>query len=114
MDVIARIIELKPNSLDRVEAWAKTLNDRASEAIATLQDEGIMIESWFHLTLDGKDYLLCYTRAESIEKAIEVVKSSSHPIDAYHQQFKQDTWVSGKTARLLVDLVHVNAPEQAD
>ncbi|MBW4618537.1 MAG: hypothetical protein KME17_04000 [Cyanosarcina radialis HA8281-LM2] len=106
MDVVASIIELKSNSLDRVEAWATTLKERTDEAMATLQDEGVSIESWFHFSLDGKDYLLCYMRAESIKKASEVVRSSPHAIDAYHQQFKKDTWVGGKSARLLVDLVN--------
>ncbi len=105
MDVVANIIELRPNSLDRVQEWARTLNERADEAIATLRDEGVKLESWFHLSLDGKDYLLCYMRTESMEKAQEVVKSSPHAIDAYHQQFKKDAWVGGKAARLLVDLV---------
>jgi hypothetical protein len=105
MDVVARVIELKPNSLDRVEAWATTLNERADEAMETLQDEGVRIESWFHLSLDNKDYLLCYMRAKSITIAHQVVQSSPHAIDAYHQQFKQETWLTGKSARLLVDLV---------
>jgi hypothetical protein len=63
-----------------------------------------------NLPLDGKDYLLCYMRTESIQKAHEVVQSSPHAIDAYHQQFKQDAWVAGKSARLLVDLVNDNLP----
>lgn len=111
MDVFANIIELKPNSLDRVEEWVKTLTERADEAIETLRDEGVNIESWFHLSLDGKDYLLCYMRAESIDTARAVAKSSPHAIDAYHQQFKKDTWVTGKSARLLVDLVDNNRSE---
>ena len=106
MDVGASIIELKPNSVERVEEWAKTINDRADEAIATLRDESVKLESWFHLSLDGKDYLLCYMRAESIKKAQKVVKSSPNAIDLYHQQFKKDAWVGGKAARLLVDLVN--------
>lgn len=114
MDVVANIIELKSNSLDRVEEWATTLNERADEAIETLQDEDVRIESWFHLSLDGKDYLLCYMRAESIKKAHEVVQSSPHAIDAYHQQFKRDTWGAGKSARLLVDLVDGNCSARAD
>jgi hypothetical protein len=114
MDVVANIIELKPNSLDRVEEWATTLNERADEAIETLQDEGVRIESWFHLSLDGKDYLLCYMRVESIKKAHEVVQCSPHAIDAYHQQFKKDTWGVGKSARLLVDLTDGNSSERPD
>jgi len=109
MDVVASIIELKPNSLDRVEEWATTLNKCADEAIATLQDEGVRIESWFYLALDEKDYLLCYMRAESIKKAHQVVQSSPHAIDAYHQQFKRDTWGVGKSARLLVDFIDGNS-----
>ena len=112
MDVFASIIELKPNSLNRVEEWAITLNERADEAIATLQDEGVRTESWFHLSLDGKDYLLCYMRAKSIKKAHEVVKSSPHALDKYHQQFKKDTWAVGKYARLLVDLIDNESSEQ--
>jgi ElaB/YqjD/DUF883 family membrane-anchored ribosome-binding protein len=88
MDVVASIIELKSNSLDRVEEWATTLKERANEAIETLRD--------------------------SIKKAHEVVQSSPHAIDAYHQQFKKDTWVTGKSARLLVDLVDVNREKEAD
>jgi hypothetical protein len=113
MDVVANIIELKPNSLDRVEEWATTLNERADKAIETLQNEGVKIESWFHLSLDGKDYLLCYMRAESIKKAHEVVSSSPHAIDAYHQQFKKNTWGVSKSARLLVDLVDGNSSDTA-
>lgn len=44
-------------------------------------------------------------RADSIEKAHEMVKDSEHDIDAYHQQFKKDTWLKGTRAKLLVDLV---------
>ncbi len=92
--------------MKRVEAWAETINERMDEAVATLRDEGVALESWFHLSLDGKDYLLSYMRADSLKKAQEVVKESAHAIDAYHQQFKKDTWVGGTRARLLVDLVN--------
>ena len=108
MEIIAGVIELKPGSLEQVETWAATLNERIDEAVATLRDEGVQLESWFHLSLDGKDYLLSYMRADSLEKAQKVVKTSVHAIDAYHQQFKKDTWLGGTRARLLVDLVSSN------
>ena len=106
MEVIAGVIELKPDSMERVEAWAATINERIDEALATLRDEGVQLESWFHLSLDGKDYLLSYMRADSLKKAQDTAKQSEHPIDAYHQQFKKDTWVGGTRAKLLVDLVN--------
>ena len=58
MDVVASIIELKPNSLNRVEEWAITLNERADEAIATLQDEGVRIESGFTYHLMAR--IICF------------------------------------------------------
>lgn len=108
MEIIAGVIELKPDSMEQVENWAKTINERIDEAVETLKDEGVMLESWFHLPLDGKDYLLSYMRADSIKKAQDVAKDSKHSIDAFHQQFKKDTWVGGIKARLLVDLVNTN------
>ena len=88
MEIIAGVIELKPNSIDTVEQWANTITARMDEAVATLRDEGIQLESWFHLSLDGKDYLLSYMRADSLQKAQDAVKQSEHAIDAYHQTFK--------------------------
>ena len=105
MEVIAGVIELKPNSLDKVEAWAETINERIDEALATLRDDGVQLESWFHLSLHGKDYLLSYMRADSLERAYRAAETSPHAIDAYHQRFKRDTLAGGTRARLLIDLV---------
>jgi len=106
MDVTAGLVKLKPGSLDRVRAWARTINERESEALATLRDEGVRIESWFLISLEDGDYLLSYMRADDIETAHEAVKESLHEIDAYHQEFKRATWLRGshREAQLLVDL----------
>ena len=87
-------------------AWASTINGRKDEALATLRDEGMKVESWFLLTLNDEVYLLSYMRSEDIERAHEVVKQSKHEIDTIHQQFKKDNWVRGSTTELelLVDL----------
>ena len=69
MDVVAALIKLKPNSQDRVREWAETINHRKVEALATLSDEGVVMESWFQVKVEGQDYLLCCMRSESIERA---------------------------------------------
>ena len=106
MEVSARLIRLKSGSDAAVARWAQTMNARKEEALATLVDEGVEIESWFSLELGGEQYLLSYMRAESMEKAQSTVSRSTHPIDAIHQQFKVDAWVRGAGAvgRLLLDL----------
>lgn len=47
MDVGAVLIRLKPDSLQEVEHWQSIIEKRKSEAIETLQAEGVHIESWF-------------------------------------------------------------------
>jgi Family of unknown function (DUF6176) len=92
-------VRLKEGSLPRVRAWAKELNARRDEVLATLVDEGVRIESVF---LEGET-LIYYLRAESIEQAREVYARSTHAIDAYHQQFKDETFDGQTTLELLVD-----------
>lgn len=108
VEIYARLIELKPGSNERVQDWAAFINQHKQEAEATLKTEGVDIESWFSLTLNGNDYLLCYMRAESMQKAQRVAATSESPVDVYHQQFKVDAWVRGGGAvgQPLVDLSH--------
>ena len=106
MDVKAYLVKLKDDSGDRVSEWASSINSRRDEALATLRSEGMEVESWFLLSLNGEDYLLSYMRTGDMERAKRVAKESIHDIDAYHQQFKRDTWVRGSVTelQLLVDL----------
>lgn len=106
MDVLARLIQLKPNSRDRVHAWAQEISSRRSEALETLRREGVSIESYHLLTLGDVDYLLLYMRSLDMEQAAEAGSESESEIDAIHQQFKIDTWVRGAgcVGELLLDL----------
>ncbi len=106
MDIVARLIELKPDSSERVETWANYIREHRAQAVATLRNEGVQVESWFELTLEGKHYLLCYMRSDSMSKAEAVAAQSTSAVDTFHQQFKVDTWVrgGGAFANLLVDL----------
>ena len=106
METIARLIELKPGSMEKVQAWAAFINTHRDNAMASLKAEGVAAESWFSLSLEGKEYLLCYMRADSMEGSEQVAARSDNPVDVVHQQFKMDTWVRGAGAvgKLLVDL----------
>ncbi|MBC9229952.1 hypothetical protein HI850_011505 [bacterium SPL81] len=83
MDVGAVLIKLKQDTLANVDAWK--------------------IESWFHLELDGNNYLLAYMRANDIAHAQQVARKSPFEIDKVHKQFKQN-WQRVIPATLLVDL----------
>lgn len=97
-------IKLKPDSLPRVRAWAAEIDARRTEALATLQDEGVVLESFFLDSGEHGDYLIGYIRAGSLEKAADAVRRSTHDIDAPHKAFQKDTWETGERLELLVDL----------
>jgi L-rhamnose mutarotase len=92
-------VRLKEGSLERVREWARELNSRRDEVLATLRDEGVRVESVF---LDG-DTLVYYLRADSLEQAREVYAHSTHAIDAYHQRFKDETFDGQTSLELLID-----------
>ena len=96
-------IKLKPGSLDKVNEWASELNSRKEEALATLRDERVIVESVFLEQTDEGDYLIFYMKVNSFEKVREAVAKSQHPIDDYHQNFKKATWESGQKLKMLVD-----------
>ena len=96
-------MKLKPDSLNRVRVWAAELNRRKDEVLATLRDEQVVVESVFlDRTSDG-DFLIYYMRAWNLEDASRTARRSEHDIDAYHGQFKRDTWESQEPLELLID-----------
>lgn len=97
-------IALKPGSLPCVREWAAYVNSHRIEALATLEGESIVLESFFLDSSGAGDYLIGYIRADSLAQAAEAVKKSTHELDAYHKQFQGDTWASGRALELLVDL----------
>jgi hypothetical protein len=104
-------IRLHPNCVERAREWAREVNRRSDEALATLYDEEVFIESAFLDSSTEGDFLIYYMRARSFERAHEVLSQSSHPIDAYHEQFKQECWGERQHLELLVDLTNHHAHE---
>lgn len=101
-------IKLKPNSAERVREWAQTINRRKDEALETLRDETVIIESVFLDTTDQGDYLIAIMKAESFEKSGEAVKKSTHAIDEYHRQVMQEVREERIELELLVDLDRIS------
>lgn len=105
MDVGTVLIKLKSNALDHVDSWKNELNERKTEAVETLRAENVSIESWFHVSLQGQDYLIAYMRAEDIPRAQAIGRKSQFPIDQVHKAFKQN-WEKVIPATLIIDLIH--------
>jgi hypothetical protein len=96
-EVVCHRIKLRQGSLPRVREWARAICARRAEAIATLRDEGVTLESAFlEQTAEGH-YLIYYMRAP--KPGLEAAATSTHPIDEYHQRFKRETWGGGVRTR---------------
>lgn len=101
-------IKLKPDSIEKVRTWAKTINERRDEALATLRDEGVILESVFLDQNSEGDFLIYVMKAESFERAMETFEKSVHAIDEYHQNFKKECWEDGKRLEMLIDLDRIS------
>lgn len=112
MDVGCVVIELKPGSQSQVTDWARYLNEHMPDALATLAHEGVTIESWFKVCLEGKNYLIATMRAADLPAAHAAGKISTSAVDAFHQAFKKATWGPRFPAELLVDLSRIPDEEK--
>lgn len=104
LKTIAAKIKLKKGSLTEVKAWALELNNRIEEAMETLRDEGVYLETVFLDSAGDADYLIYFMKVLDAEKAGQIAQKSKHAIDAFHQQFKKNCWASSHPLELLIDL----------
>jgi hypothetical protein len=71
--------------------------------LATLRDERVIIESVFLDQTGDGDFLIYYMKAQSIDEASHAALHSHHRIDAYHAEFKRNTWETQTDLELLID-----------
>jgi hypothetical protein len=95
METSCVAIELLPGSVEKVQEWGDFLRTNRDEALQSLKNEGVTVESAFVVNIDGRDYLIGYMRASNMHSAHQAAKDSTLNVDAYHQAFKKAFW--GKT-----------------
>ena len=71
--------------MERVREWARELQARPDEVLATLRGEGVLVESVFLDSDEHGDYLVYYMKARNLGAASEAARRSVHRIDSYHQ-----------------------------
>lgn len=84
MEVASGLIKLRQGTEQSLDDWQNTMSTRLSEVMESLQAEGVHIESWFQVKIEGENYLLWYMRAESMQKAVEAFQQSTKAIDLFH------------------------------
>jgi hypothetical protein len=97
-------IKLKSDSQDRVKTWVAEIMRRQAEALETMRAETVYLECFFlEESIEG-NYLIAVMSAKSFEKSEKAAKKSKYALDAFHQQFKKDTWEDVETLEPLIML----------
>ena len=103
MSVRCMRIRLVAGGAERARQWAKEIMSRSGEAMDTLKQEGVTLESVFLDQLEGGDYLIYYKRSD-MARALAAGRILADDLQQYHRQFQKEAWVSGQPLELLVDL----------
>lgn len=112
METSCAVIELHPDSVEKVKEWAAFMNANREEALLSLKNEGVTIESAFVVQIEGKDYFIGYMRAVDMLQAATVVKTSTLAVDAFHKAFKKACWKSLVRATPVLDLSRIEGEER--
>jgi hypothetical protein len=99
-------IKIKPGKTGEVLDWLKGLTQRP-EALEAMRRETMIIESAFFERVYTDDYLLFYTKAESMDKVMEQA-ASSIPFTLELNQFIQENWVEMVPLETVFHLDRIN------
>jgi hypothetical protein len=96
-------MRLQPGSLPRVREWAAEVTRRRDEVMETLRDETVRIESAFLDSTEAGDFLVYYLRADDLDRCNEAARTSTRPIDKYHQDAMKAVTESRQELEMLID-----------
>jgi hypothetical protein len=103
MKTISVKIKLKENSLDKVYDWKRELNKRKDEVLETLKNETVVFEAAFLDEIsENEAYIIYVMQINDLEQSKKAVSESIAPIDAYHKNFKKETWGERKELETLI------------
>lgn len=82
-------IKIKEGKLPEVYEWFNTLNARKAELIDAFRYEGVELETVFLERTKEGDFLIYYTRQESLEKVYTTLAKLGLPIRLLHVEYWQ-------------------------
>jgi hypothetical protein len=104
MEVQCLRVKLREGTTDYVINWVKELYNKMDLVYDALISETMVVESMFLERGEEADYLIFYTRAESLQKANEMMLKSNNPVDKAALEMMQETWESCQVLETLFDV----------
>lgn len=111
MDVQCLKVKLKEGQTDTFIKYTENLKKNMNQVVKALSNETMMVESIFLDRAADGDYLIFYTRAESLQKANEYMMQSTDPVDIEGLEIIQKTWdmTASKVLEVLFDVDRIGS-----
>ena len=98
-EVALRKFRFKRDKRQEWMDWCQELNRRRDEVLATLRNEGVMVEACF-LSPD-EDCVYYFMQAQSFDKARKASSTSQYPIDEEHRRHRRASVEEAERLRCL-------------
>jgi putative intracellular protease/amidase len=85
-------IKLRPGKTEQFLSWARSLSGRTNELKEALESEGLQSELMLLDRASNGDYVMLYTKAQSLASANAAFERSSLKIDHEAKQMMAETW----------------------
>ncbi len=104
--------EVKPDKVTQLREWMATVQDRNTETLETLQDEGVYTETTFLEETASGTFLVTYIEAEDLERVWKTFEESTHEIDREHKEVMRDCLEDPKNTGEYEPLYHLSNPDR--
>lgn len=104
--------EVRPDKVTELKAWMEEVNNRKSEIIETLQNEGVKTESAFLEESSDGTFLVTHMEAENLQEVQEAFEDSTFEIDVEYKQIVQECLIDGQPVGNFEPLYHAANPDR--
>ena len=104
--------EVDPDKVSKLVEWMEEVDNRESEIIETLQDEGVKTESAFLERSPQGTFLVTYMEADDLQQVQEIFEQSTHDIDIEYKQTVQECLTDGQPVGSFESLYHAADPDR--
>ncbi|MGL6197664.1 MAG: DUF6176 family protein [Lachnospiraceae bacterium] len=87
LDIKLYKMEVIKGKEDVAREWLNFLKNSKEEAVQTLKNEKVYLESYFMAEEDGTMFVYCFMAADNIDKANQIASTSNNKLDEQHFKY---------------------------
>jgi hypothetical protein len=103
---------VEPDKVSRLKDWLTNVQNREEEALATLEDEGVLTESAFLEETPRGTFLVTFIEAEDLDAMWGAFADSDHDIDAEFKTVLDECLADDEGQSEFEPLYHLARPDR--